>query len=68
MVLERVKGMAAASKYPVELKERAVAMVRELEGGPPRLLWRPDHLSHTAGCCMSLRCQKASRPTKTVGD
>jgi transposase len=32
MVLERIKGMAAASKYPVELKERAVAMVRELEG------------------------------------
>jgi hypothetical protein len=24
--------VAAASKYPVELKERAVAMVRELEG------------------------------------
>jgi transposase len=31
LVLERIKGVAAASKYPVELKERAVAMVRELE-------------------------------------
>jgi transposase len=27
--LERIYGMAAAAKYPVELKERAVAMVRE---------------------------------------
>jgi transposase len=29
--LERIYGVAAANKYPVELKERAVAMVRELE-------------------------------------
>jgi hypothetical protein len=26
-----MNGVAAASKYPVELTERAVAMVRELE-------------------------------------
>ena len=31
MVLGRIEGMAAAKKYPVELKERAVGMVRDLE-------------------------------------
>jgi transposase len=38
LVLERIKGVAAASKYPVELKERAVVMVGELERelGPGR--------------------------------
>lgn len=30
----RIKGMATAAKYPVELKERAVAMVGELERKP----------------------------------
>lgn len=30
-------------------------------GGPPRLLWRPDHLSHAAaGGCSGRPCQKAS--------
>jgi uncharacterized protein YukE len=30
-------------------------------GGPPRLLWRPDHLSHAAaGGCAGRPCQKAS--------
>ena len=34
----RIKSMTAAKKYPVELKERALAMVRELEKelGPGR--------------------------------
>jgi transposase len=38
LVLGRIKGMAAANKYPVELRERAVAMARELERelGPGR--------------------------------
>jgi transposase len=38
LVLGRIKGVAAAKKYPVELKERAVAMVRDLERelGPGR--------------------------------
>ena len=38
MVLGRIKGMAAAKRYPVELKDRAVGMVRELERelGPGR--------------------------------
>ena len=38
IVLGRMNGVAAASKYPAELKERAVAMVRELEKelGPGR--------------------------------
>jgi transposase len=31
LVLGRIKGVAAAKKYPVELKERAVAMVGDLE-------------------------------------
>lgn len=31
MDLERIYGMAGTRKYPVELKVRAVAMVRELE-------------------------------------
>ena len=31
MDLERIYGVARTSKYPVELKERAVTMVRELE-------------------------------------
>lgn len=31
MDLGRIYGMARTSKYPLELKERAVAMVRELE-------------------------------------
>ncbi|SNR91835.1 transposase [Haloechinothrix alba] len=29
--MERMNGMAQSGKYPVEMKERAVAMVRELE-------------------------------------
>jgi transposase len=38
LVLGRIKGMASAKKYPVELKVRAVGMVRELERelGPGR--------------------------------
>lgn len=38
MVLGRIKSVAAAMKYPVEVKERAVGMVRELEKelGPGR--------------------------------
>jgi hypothetical protein len=31
LVLERIKGMATTKKYPVEVQERAVAMVGELE-------------------------------------
>jgi transposase len=31
LVLGRIKGMAAARKYPAELKVRAVGMVRDLE-------------------------------------
>jgi hypothetical protein len=31
--LGRIYGMAAAAKYPVELKERVVALVRERQRG-----------------------------------
>jgi hypothetical protein len=48
LVLERIKGVAAAKKYPVEVQRvRHEALVSE-EGGGPAYCWIDHHALYTA--------------------